>query len=633
MSVKNSKRFAEIEYGLQQYFEGSVSPVMAQVKKTLNAKQVKELADYQRSPAGIMAASNPMMVDIGWQTVRTTGEWNSKTTEDYLKMCNVKMQNDKAMQRDFAVLAAEWRNAVVDEIGRAKYDALSKQIGCDMAYAYIGQRMEDLMINKLVKDNMPKSSMEYIMRKAAKQCIWGLTEELMKSPLTKEIEARGEKAYKPSNAENVAGRVAGSAVDAVSLGAFNGWASFAKFVGCDVALGYALDKAVGSTEQRKEQMMERSISKGVFGSNGNVFDGFRKQAGGLEEPGSTLQTINSQLSHKIKLPTKKYKPMAWTTNSKNNNPFPVFTPDTSFLNTNDKRKAPKYKDVPLIVAPGKEDAYLEEKAKHDAAKVKEAERIIAEKKQETDVSAEEQTIYASSDNEEQAEQPQQANENGWLRLPPSRLGHSSELDGSHCSVGWEGLLANFGLDGFGDITHNLGYILAMLPDMLVGLLTGKTKSLNMDNSMIPLASIVAGMFVKSPILKMMLIGMGGANLLNKAGHEALERKANEGIMANGRNGTEQRQTVYRQYADESLNPRLENPILRGSCLIVNIDRVPCTIQLPQTVVDAYQAGALPLNTLANAILAKNEQMQAVAARQYENNREERETVSRVRGIQ
>ena len=610
MSIKNSKRFAEIEYGLQQYFEGSVSPVMAQVKKALNAKQVKELADYQRSPAGIMAASNPMMVDIGWQTVRTTGEWNSKTTEDYLKMCNVKMQNDKAMQRDFAVLAAEWRNAVVGEIGRAKYDALSKQIGCDLAYAYIGQRMEDLMINKLVKDNMPKSSMEYIMRKAAKQCIWGLTEELMKSPLTKEIEERGEKAYKPSRAEKVAGRVAGSAVDAVSLGAFNGWATFAKFVGCDVALGYAMDKAVGSTEQRKEQMMERSISKGVFGSNGNVFDTFRKQASGLEEPGSTLQTINSQLSHKIKLPTKKYKPMAWTTNSKNDNPFPGFTPDTSFLNTNDKRKDPKYKDVPLIVAPGKEDAYLEEKAKHDAAKVKEAERIIAEKEQKTNVSAEEQMTYAPSGNEEQAEQPQQANENGW-----------------------EGLLANFGLDGFGDITHNLGYILAMLPDMLVGLFTGKTKSLNMDNSMIPLASIVAGMFVKNPILKMMLIGMGGANLLNKTGHEALERKASETLAPNGRNVAGQQQVVYRQYADEPLNPRLENPLLRGSCLIVNIDRVPCTIQLTQTVVDAYQAGALPLNTLANAILAKNEQMQTVAARQYENNREERETVSRARGIQ
>ena len=140
MSIKNSKRFAEIEYSLQHYFEGSVLSVMKQVRKTLNDKQVKELADYQRSPAGIMASSNPMLIDMGWQAVRTAGEWNSKTTEDYLKMCNEKMQNDKAMQRDFALLSAEWRKAVVEQIGRTKYDALSKQIGCDLAYAYIGQR-------------------------------------------------------------------------------------------------------------------------------------------------------------------------------------------------------------------------------------------------------------------------------------------------------------------------------------------------------------------------------------------------------------------------------------------------------------------------------------------------------------
>jgi hypothetical protein len=38
----------------------------------------------------------------------------------------------------------------------------------------------------------------------------------------------------------------------------------------------------------------------------------------------------------------------------------------------------------------------------------------------------------------------------------------------------------------------------------------------------PLASIVAGMFVRNPIMKMVLIGVGGLNLINKAGHEAIE---------------------------------------------------------------------------------------------------------------
>ena len=84
------------------------------------------------------------------------------------------------------------------------------------------------------------------------------------------------------------------------------------------------------------------------------------------------------------------------------------------------------------------------------------------------------------------------------------------------------MLSSVGLNGISDIGHNLGYVLAMLPDMLVGIFTGKTKSLGLKDNMLPLASIVAGMFVRNPILKMVLIGMGGLNLLNKAGHEALD---------------------------------------------------------------------------------------------------------------
>ena len=61
-------------------------------------------------------------------------------------------------------------------------------------------------------------------------------------------------------------------------------------------------------------------------------------------------------------------------------------------------------------------------------------------------------------------------------------------------------------------------------------------------------------------------------------------------------------------------------------LIATIDKVPCTIALPERVVDAYQQGALPLNTLANAILAKNDQMRQMAAQNYEAN--EQQTVIR-----
>ena len=575
-TINNPMRFAELEYCLQSYFDGKLVPMMKQVQDTLANKQVDEKGRYQSSLAGIFASANPYADNTDY-VLKHTGKWNSKTTEDYLAMCNQKIWKDKTIVKDLATIADEWRNAVVKEIGRSKYDALSKAYGEDLAYAYIAQRMENLMIGKLVKDNTPKSTMDYILRKAAQDSIWGLQEELMKSPLTAEIEARGEKAYKPSKTEKFAGKATASVVDAVTMGGIGSWKSLATFVGSDMALGYALDTKKGNTEHRKEQAMELSISKGVFGQSGNAFAGFRSQAKKVNATDNGyLKCINSKLNNKIHIPQKAITRMAWTDNSYK---FP-------FLQEQEKRNNPKYKDVPLIVSPGKEDAYLKDKAKNEAAKVAEAERIIKEKN-EAETLQEDTEQQQSKDT--QQEQPERDNSNGW-----------------------DGLLKKFGLDGFSDIGNNLGYVIAMLPDILVGMFTGKTQSLGLKDNMMPIAAVLAGMFVKNPLLKMTLIGMGGANLLNKAGHEALANKQ-EGNVALGSNTNAVR---YKSYPDEPLNPRIANPVLQGNCLVATIDRVPYTIQLPEHVVGAYQAGALPLNTLANAVLAKNDQMRQVAGRSY-----------------
>lgn len=601
-TIKNPTRFAELEYCLQGYFDGKLAPVMKQVRDDLTHKQLEERGRYQSSLAGVLASANPYADNTEF-VLKQTGKWNSKTTEDYLEMCNQKIWKDKNIVKDLATIAGEWRNAVVREIGRSKYDALSKACGEDLAYAYVAQRMENLMIGKLVKDNTPKSTMDYILRKAAQDSIWGLQEELMKSPLTAEIEARGEKAYKPSKTEKFAGKATASVVDAVTMGGIGSWKSLATFVGSDMALGYALDTKKGNTEHRKEQAMELSISKGVFGQSGNAFAGFRSQAKKVNATDNGyLKSINSKLNNKIHIPQKAITRMAWTDNSYK---FP-------FLQEQEKRNNPKYKDVPLIVAPGKEDAYLKDKAKNEAAKVAEAERIIKEKN-ETEALQEDAEQQQSEDT--QQEQPERDNSNGW-----------------------DGLLKNFGLDGFGDIGNNLGYVIAMLPDILVGMFTGKTQSLGLKDNMMPIASILAGMFVKNPLLKMTLIGMGGANLLNKAGHEALANKQ-EGNESNVALGSNTNAVRYKSYPDEPLNPRITNPVLQGNCLVATIDKVPYTIQLPEHVVGAYQAGALPLNTLANSILAKSDQMRLVAGRSYGehevrneamDNAEQREIIQRSR---
>ena len=601
-TINNPMRFAELEYCLQSYFDGKLVPMMKQVQDTLANKKVDEKGRYQSSLAGIFASVNPYADNTDY-VLKHTGKWNSKTTEDYLAMCNQKIWKDKTIVKDLATIAGEWRNAVVKEIGRSKYEALSKACGEDLAYAYIVQRMENLMIGKLVKDNTPKSTMDYILRKAAQDSIWGLQEELMKSPLTAEIEARGEKAYKPSKTEKFAGKATASVVDAVTMGGIGSWKSLATFVGSDMALGYALDTKKGNTEHRKEQAMELSISKGVFGQSGNAFAGFRSQAKKVNATDNGyLKSINSKLNNKIHIPQKAITRMAWTDNSYK---FP-------FLQEQEKRNNPKYKDVPLIVAPGKEDAYLKDKAKNEAAKVAEAERIIKEKN-ETEALQEDAEQQQSEDTQQE----------------------QSERDNSN---GWDGLLKNFGLDGFCDIGNNLGYVIAMLPDILVGMFTGKTQSLGLKDNMMPIAAVLAGMFVKNPLLKMTLIGMGGANLLNKAGHEALANKQ-EGNESNVALGSNTNAVRYKSYPDEPLNPRITNPVLQRNCLVATIDKVPYTIQLPEHVVGAYQAGALPLNTLANSILAKSDQMRLVAGRNYGEhevrneameNAEQREIIQRSR---
>lgn len=601
-TINNPMRFAELEYCLQSYFDGKLVPKMKQVQDTLANKQVDEKGRYQSSLAGIFASVNPYADNTDY-VLKHTGKWNSKTTEDYLAMCNQKIWKDKVIVKDLATIAGEWRNAVVKEIGRSKYDALSKACGEDLAYAYIAQRMENLMIGKLVKDNTPKSTMDYILRKAAQDSIWGLQEELMKSPLTAEIEARDEKAYKPSKTEKFAGKATASVVDAVTMGGIGSWKSLATFVGSDMALGYALDTKKGNTEHRKEQAMELSISKGVFGQSGNAFASFRSQAKKVNATDNGyLKSINSKLNNKIHIPQKAITRMAWTDNSYK---FP-------FLQEQEKQNNPKYKDVPLIVAPGKEDAYLKDKAKNDAAKVAEAERIIKEKNEAETL---QEDAEQQQSEETQQEQPERDNSNGW-----------------------DGLLKNFGLDGFSDIGNNLGYVIAMLPDILVGMLTGKTQSLGLKDNMMPIAAVLAGMFVKNPLLKMTLIGMGGANLLNKAGHEALANKQ-EGNESNVALGSNTNAVRYKSYPDEPLNPRITNPVLQGNCLVATIDKVPYTIQLPEHVVGAYQAGALPLNTLANSILAKSDQMRQVAGRNYGEhevrneameNAEQREVIQRSR---
>src|SRR5574344_648585 len=449
-------------------FKTKVLPIMDKVRRDLRLKQSEEIAIHTSSLPYIMAGAAGPDGGISAQaasldSLRHTGKWNSKHTEDYIQMVK---------------------------------DELKKQ------HITVTPAIEKMMIEKMIKDQIPKSSIDYILRKAATNTIFYLPQALNKSPLENHISTQAEKRYNPYTLKKGTGYVLGAAADYMTMGGISGsWSGAAKFVGVDLALNAAIDK--------------------------------------------------------------------------------VEAKDTD--------------DVPLIIAPEHRAEYKATQAKKNQEQPKPApkpkentptvDRTTETQEQQP---VKEQKEDAQTQSETQQGQPQQTNQNGW-----------------------SGLLSSVGLNGISDIGHNLGYVLAMFPDMLVGIFTGKTKSLGLKDNMLPLASIVAGMFVRNPILKMVLIGMGGLNLLNKAGHEAID---NFKAQPNPEKGTAR--TNYRIYPDEPLNGRIVNPEIRSNCLIATIDRVPCTIALPDRVVDAYIQGALPLNTLANSVLAKNDQMRQMASENY-----------------
>ena len=333
--------------------------------RDLRLKQSEEIAIHTSSLPYIMAGAAGPDGGISAQaasldSLRYTGKWNSKHTEDYIQMVK---------------------------------DELKKQ------HITVTPAIEKMMIEKMIKDQIPKSSIDYILRKAATNTIFYLPQALNKSPLENHISAQAEKRYNPSTLEKGAGYVLGAAADYMTMGGIGGsWSGAAKFVGVDLALNAAIDK-VGAKDTDDVPL--------------------------IIAPEHRAEYKATQVKKNQEQPKPTPKP-------KENAPTVDRTTET-----------------------------------HEQQPVKE------------------QKEDAQTQSETQQGQPQQTNQNGW-----------------------SGLLSSVGLNGISDIGHNLGYVLAMLPDMLVGIFTGKTKSLGLKDNMLPLASIVAGMFVRNPILKMVLIGMG-----------------------------------------------------------------------------------------------------------------------------
>lgn len=124
---------------------------MDNVRERLLRNQADEFREHSFSFGSLMAGAigpdGGMAATQSYNDrLRYTGKWNSKTTEDYIEMVKKEL----------------------------------KLVGVTVDAA-----MEKKMIDKMIKDKIPRSSIEYIIRKAATSTIFYLPQEVAKSPLEK----------------------------------------------------------------------------------------------------------------------------------------------------------------------------------------------------------------------------------------------------------------------------------------------------------------------------------------------------------------------------------------------------------------------------------------------------------------
>ena len=207
----------------------------------------------------------------------------------------------------------------------------------------------------------------------------------------------------------------------------------------------------------------------------------------------------------------------------------------------------------------------------------------------------------------------------------SRTGNGTSFtsaDAARSLGSWSGVMKGLGLEDFGAVNNNLGYVLATLPDVMINMLTGRSDSFKLTDNMFSLAAIFGGMMVKNPLLKLLLVGLGGASILNRAAHASLGQQASRADAVR----------TYRQYDKETLDKRIVVHKMVGNTLVADIDGRALMFDIDDDTVDAYERGALPLENIANQVLKHYDAMDKSAVRSFDkamsNEEDERRQLSR-----
>lgn len=691
----NYQSFSQVDYCIRQYYSRYMASTIVQEKKLIEKNQNKEFMDAldKEDNRSILAqaADNMHGINSAYRAkmiADATGKWNKMSVDDLVKRCEDRWFKDKRFQNDYSTfVSAFYYNLVAQHGGKE-----SKKL-FEYAESYVQHRFQTLIIEQLAKEKVSRNTASYIAKKAFSDSLLAFTMPkfgLKDGELGEKVNSKAEAMYNPSAITKAAGFAGATLLDTAVTGGFGSASTTIKATlkGVSIVGDYGLRTYLGhkSAKNWSNEEYAKSDSKTVFGDE-NAFKKIQEGSAKYKKGGTEfINNINSALSRKIKIAPlsisdkARQESNAMLVQHKGNSAKLLSTIKADFTKQcipyNGNSQVPSWmltktskqnralassfyalatemskEQKTWIKCGGKKMSFKEVSQRaYDYARAADAiDKHHAQLNKRAGFSSETQkalddwdknmaminAIDAGASNHKKTKSyhatssgvssstgtnsvTQSQGYNPYSQQPQQApTGNATTSQ----TAGWGNALEQMGLSGFSDVSKNMGYVLAMLPDMLIGMFTGKNPNMKLEDNFLPLAAIFGGMFVKNPLLKMLLLGFGGANLFNNAGHAALK----EGYAKTSRAVT------YKTYSDEPLNKRISNPVMKGSSMVATIDGKPMVINISDNAVDAYERGNVPLNTLANAVLQKYDENNALVSRNYELHHQE-ENVEQQRGL-
>lgn len=691
----NYQSFSQVDYCIRQYYSRYMASTIVQEKKLIEKNQNKEFMDAldKEDNRSILAqaADNMHGINSAYRAkmiADATGKWNKMSVDDLVKRCEDRWFKDKRFQNDYSTfVSAFYYNLVAQHGGKE-----SKKL-FEYAESYVQHRFQTLIIEQLAKEKVPRNTASYIAKKAFSDSLLAFTMPkfgLKDGELGEKVNSKAEAMYNPSAITKAAGFAGATLLDTAVTGGFGSASTTIKATlkGVSIVGDYGLRTYLGhkSAKNWSNEEYAKSDSKTIFGDE-NAFKKIQEGSAKYKKGGTEfINNINSALSRKIKIAPlsisdkARQESNAMLVQHKGNSAKLLSTIKADFTKQcipyNGNSQVPSWmltktskqnralassfyalatemskEQKTWIKCGGKKMSFKEVSQRaYDYARAADAiDKHHAQLNKRAGFSSKTQkalddwdknmaminAVDAGASNHKKTKSyhatssgvssstgtnsvTQSQGYNPYSQQPQQApTGNATTSQ----TAGWGNALEQMGLSGFSDVSKNMGYVFAMLPDMLIGMFTGKNPNMKLEDNFLPLAAIFGGMFVKNPLLKMLLLGFGGANLFNNAGHAALK----EGYAKTSRVVT------YKTYSDEPLNKRISNPVMKGSSMVATIDGKPMVINISDNAVDAYERGNVPLNTLANAVLQKYDENNALASRNYELHHQE-ENVEQQRGL-